>query len=663
MSSLTVNAEYGNFNDYFEVYAYCIDSERDEEIEKSKTAMFENFSVSWKRNARGSSTCSWIPETSDEMEELNPGDSIKLTDVSIADGQTSLDSLEGKIGKLPSKLDPTITANFEQDYSGLDSSAKYDLTKLPNPVTYDRMWKAIASLCDVKDCVPSALPMTIRTMLIQPSTVEQRTTISSFDLRRMKANFTPPGDRPLNSSQHTAVETALKSSISLIQGPPGTGKTKTSAVIVYELVKTFGKKVIVCAPSNVAVDNLAAQIEHVASLYTNDQSKKLRVVRLYSRTLESTNENKLGLHMRVQTMKEYKDALAQHGPLADKPDERKMSTVKYECERKRLNLSEVVCCTCTGAGDRRFDGRSKDSDAILFDCVLIDECAQSTEPQCIIPIVKTRSQIILVGDQMQLGPVVKSSRASEAGFELSLFERLLKLGIGSTMLDTQFRMNPSISSFPSLEFYGGKLKDGVHGQDHLIQTIEHIWPVLNEKTLFLHSCSTQTKVGQSLLNDEQKRCAVLLVHCFVQKLNIRPSQIGIITPYLGQRQAIRNHLIDPSNRTSNLAYADVEVETVNSFQGREKDIIIFSTVRSINNKLENLGFLKDIRRLNVAITRAKFGLVILGNAQDLKKHHVWQRMLRSYESRNILLEGKIDEKNALFFAKLKRNRILLGRPE
>ncbi|KAL0409294.1 UNVERIFIED_CONTAM: Regulator of nonsense transcripts 1 [Sesamum radiatum] len=386
--------------------------------------------------------------------------------------------------------------------------------------------------------------------------------------------FGAPGLPELNASQVFAVKSVLQKPISLIQGPPGTGKTVTSAAIVYHMAKQGQGQVLVCAPSNVAVDQLAEKISATG----------LKVVRLCAKSREAVSSpvEHLTLHYQVRhldtsekselhKLQQLKD---EQGELSSS-DEKKYKALKRATEREISQSADVICCTCVGAGDPRLAN-------FRFRQVLIDESTQATEPECLIPLVLGAKQVVLVGDHCQLGPVIMCKKAARAGLAQSLFERLVLLGVKPIRLQVQYRMHPALSEFPSNSFYEGTEAANVE------------------------------KIVTTFL-----------------KSGVVPSQRAYIVNYMSRNGALRQQL-----------YKEIEVASVDSFQGREKDYIILSCVRS--NEHQGIGFLNDPRRLNVALTRARYGIVILGNPKVLSKQPLWNGLLTHYKEHECLVEGPLN---------------------
>ncbi|KAK3209935.1 hypothetical protein GRF29_44g1117402 [Pseudopithomyces chartarum] len=446
---------------------------------------------------------------------------------------------------------------------------------------------------------------------------------------QLPRKFSVPGLPELNGSQINAVKSVLQKPLSLIQGPPGTGKTVTSATIIYHLCKINGGPVLVCAPSNVAVDQLCERI-HLTGL------KTVRVTAKSREDVESS-VNFLSLHEQVRMndtnveLNKLNQLKSDVGELSSQ-DEKKFKQLTRAAEREILNAADVICCTCVGAGDPRLS-------KMKFRTVLIDESTQSAEPECMIPLVLGCKQVVLVGDHQQLGPVIMNKKAATAGLNQSLFERLVILGCSPIRLQVQYRMHPCLSEFPSNMFYEGSLQNGVTMQDRIRRDVDFPWPVADNPMMFWSNIGAEeiSASGTSYLNRTEAQNVEKIVTRFF-KAGVLPGDIGIITPYEGQR----SYVVSSMQATGSFKkenYKEVEVASVDAFQGREKDFIILSCVRS--NDHQGIGFLSDPRRLNVALTRAKYGLVILGNPKVLSKHPLWHYLLLHFKDRNCLVEGPL----------------------
>uniref|UniRef100_A0A0W0FF72 AAA+ ATPase domain-containing protein n=1 Tax=Moniliophthora roreri TaxID=221103 RepID=A0A0W0FF72_MONRR len=457
---------------------------------------------------------------------------------------------------------------------------------------------------------------------------------------QMPKRWSAPGLPELNHSQMFAVKSVLQKPISLIQGPPGTGKTVTSATIVYHLAKMNPDQVLVCAPSNVAVDQLTEKIHATG----------LKVVRLTAKSREALDSSVsfLTLHQQVANSTHHVELQKliqlknEQGELSSN-DERKYKTLIRQCEKEILTAAEVICCTCVGAGDPRLS-------KLKFRTVLIDEATQAAEPECMIPLVLGCKQVVLVGDHQQLGPVIMNKKAARAGLTQSLFERLVLLGNRPIRLQVQYRMHPCLSEYPSNMFYEGSLQNGVTAPERLRKNVDFPWPV-PDTPMFFYQNLGQEEISSSGTSTEASNVEKIVTKFF--KSGVVPNQIGVVTPYEGQRSYIVNYMQFNGSLKKDL-YKEVEVASVDAFQGREKDYIILSCVRS--NEHQGIGFLNDPRRLNVALTRAKYGVVILGNPKVLSKHPLWHDLLTHYKSKECLVEGPLSnlQISMIQFSKPKR---------
>lgn len=445
----------------------------------------------------------------------------------------------------------------------------------------------------------------------------------------MPKRFSAPGLPELNHSQVGAVKTVLQRPLSLIQGPPGTGKTVTSATIVYHLSKMNPGPVLVCAPSNVAVDQLTEKI-HATGLKVVRMTAKSREAlesQISFLTLHEQVANN-DTHVELQKLIQLKN---EQGELSSS-DERKYKALTRACEREILNAADVICCTCVGAGDPRLS-------KITFRTVLVDEATQAAEPECMIPLVLGCKQVVFVGDHLQLGPVIMNKKAARAGLTQSLFERLIILGNRPIRLEVQYRMHPCLADFPSNMFYEGTLQNGVTAPERLRKSVDFPWPIPSLPMFFFQNLGQEeiSSSGTSFLNRTEASNVEKIITAFF-KAGVKPNQIGVVTPYEGQRSYVVNHMQFHGKLRKDF-YKEVEVASVDAFQGREKDYIILSCVRS--NEHQGIGFLSDPRRLNVALTRAKYGLVILGNPKVLSKHPLWHYLLVHYKEKNCLVEGAL----------------------
>jgi regulator of nonsense transcripts 1 len=334
------------------------------------------------------------------------------------------------------------------------------------------------------------------------------------------------------------------------------------------------------------------------------------------RDLDHWLESNEKLSRRVKGMKGKERGLAHRDLSRGWKEVRK---IESQMRDDILDRAQVLCCTCIGSGHELLDGRR-------FSRVLIDEATQATEPAALVPLVRGARQIVLVGDHRQLPPTVISRRAGSGGLGRSLFERMVEVGISPHLLRIQYRMHPAISAFPNEHFYEGKLEDGVKVSDR-VAPAGLLWPDWECPIAFLpvEGGEIRSPDGTSKENLAEASWVARLLEGLIDGGELGQGDIGIITPYAGQVRAIRDSV---PNR-----YEGVEVRTVDGYQGREKEVILFSCVRSNNEG--NVGFLSDSRRLNVALTRAKRGLIVIGDPGTLRCDEDWSAWLEHVRNRNL----------------------------
>ncbi|ORZ31944.1 hypothetical protein BCR44DRAFT_1257892 [Catenaria anguillulae PL171] len=495
----------------------------------------------------------------------------------------------GHVIKLPNSLSDEVCLELKHHHGAdpppIQCTHNFCIDFVWKSVSFDRMQNALKTFAIDEKCVSGYIYHKLLGHDVPMPPVKPSTTAA----KRLNA----PGLPDLNYTQAYAVKTVLQQPLSLIQGPPGTGKTVTSATIVYHLAKqqgASGGKVLVCAPSNVAVDHLTERIHQTG----------LKVVRLTAKSREELDSTISFLTLHEQTrnsdhhpaLKKLEQLKQEQGELSS-ADQKRYIMLKRAVEQDLLSAADVICCTCVGAGDKRLM-------KLRFRSVLVDESTQATEPEVLIPLVRGAKQVVLIGDHQQLPAVVMNKKAAQAGFGQSLFERLILLGIRPIRLQVQYRMHPCLSDFPSNMFYEGSLQNGVTAMERLRTDVEFPWPK-PENPMFFYACYGQEEIassGTSYLNRAEaanvEKCVTRLL-----KSGVHPHEIGVITPYEGQRSFIVQYMQHNGPLKKDL-YKELEVASVDAFQGREKEFIILSCVRS--NEHQGIGFLSDPRRLNVALT-------------------------------------------------------------
>jgi len=399
----------------------------------------------------------------------------------------------------------------------------------------------------------------------------------------------------LNASQVEAIRRAATQQLCLIQGPPGTGKTTTALELLDFLLrnKVVPTPILVSGHTNAAVDNI------LAGLILRGR----RVVRI-------GEGDKIRPDCRPYMFGEE---------LAAEP-----------------SMADVVCATCSGSGSGVLS-----REGVTFHSVLIDECTQATETSCLVPICRAAQHLVLIGDQCQLQPFVKTELAGTEGLGNSLFNRLCQQGVRPEMLDTQYRMHPGICEFPSVAFYDGRLLSGV-GRAERPPPSGWQWPSRTAPVCFIDARDGQETEGEGKVEKKNEH-EVLWVLSALRQLLTDPElkrvrecgtyPVGIVTPYAAQKALIMRALEMEGLVDANGKHL-VETNSVDGFQGREKDVIIFSAVRA--NDWESVGFLHDWRRINVMLTRAKRGLIVVGHRATLQSDVYWREWLSWAASRGCI---------------------------
>ena len=435
----------------------------------------------------------------------------------------------------------------------------------------------------------------------------------------------------LNDSQLEAVDEILTAKhAALVHGPPGTGKTTTLVAAVGELVK-HEKSILFCAPSNSAADlvtlRLAARninvvrtgnisrveddvMRHTLDIQIADHpdTKQVKKLRLEAAEIRRKAKRSRGRDKGLL----FRDA----GQLSNWAKQLEDHLLEYV-----LDSAEVIVCTLVGAASSVLSDRK-------FRTCIIDEAAQALEPASWIPISKA-NRVVLAGDPFQLPPTVKSREAERGGLSLTLLEKALTRIGRNALLQVQYRMNERIMGFSNDYFYNGRLRAAEFVAKQTLPTVP-----LSESVVFIDTAGTgfEEKLHpqfKSRYNDGE--VDLLIEHLILLKGSTPPEftlpSIAVITPY--REQAVRAE--ERFDEETRLADLDITVGTVDGFQGRERDVVYVSLVRS-NSKGE-IGFLADYRRMNVALTRARKQLVVIGDSATVGNDEFFAGFLSYVERR------------------------------
>lgn len=430
----------------------------------------------------------------------------------------------------------------------------------------------------------------------------------------------------LNEGQNRALSQIFNAKdVAIIHGPPGTGKTTTLVNAIKEVVKTE-KQVLVCAQSNAAVDLMVEKLDGLGI-------EVLRIghpARLTPEVIENSLDVKISKHPFFKELREirkrsdeyrkkglkYKRNFGHEERMQRKMVMHEAKMLKGDADRIESQITEdlvdraqVIACTLVGSIHRLLQDRT-------FRSVFIDETSQALEPACWIAIKKAH-RVIMAGDHLQLPPTIKSLQAAKDGLANTLFEKAIRHLDESVMLETQYRMHPDIMKFSGDHFYGGQLKTA---EDVLLREkgsdIEHF--------VFIDTagCGFAEKVKKETLSTYNKEEADLLVKHLSNNLSLDKS-VGIIAPYKAQIELLRDLVM--KNPAFDAVRENIVVNTVDAFQGQERDVIYIGLTRS--NEKNEIGFLKEYRRMNVAMTRAKTQLVIIGDSSTLGRDSFYNSVI------------------------------------
>ena len=431
----------------------------------------------------------------------------------------------------------------------------------------------------------------------------------------------------LNASQERAVNEVLRAKdVAVVHGPPGTGKTTTLVEAIYETLRRENQ-VLVCAQSNMAVDWISEKL-------VDRGINVLRIgnpTRVNDKMLSFTYERRFESHPDYDQLWSIRKAIRQlraNRKRGDRTFHQKIERLKErEIEldlRIRAQIfgeARVIACTLVGSANRLLDG-------MKFGTLFIDEAAQALEAACWIPI-RRASRVILAGDHCQLPPTIKSIAAMKGGLDKTLMQRIVEHKPEAvTLLTMQYRMNEAIMRFSSDWFYHGEVVAAPEVKFRGILDLDRPmeWREIRNEELGMRN---EEFVGENfgrVNKPEARETLMALAEYFVkigrQRISDERIDVEIISPYRAQVLYIR-HLIKKTDFFKPFRKI-ISVTTVDGFQGQERDVILVSLVRS--NEEGQIGFLRDLRRMNVAITRARMKLIILGDVATLTKHPFYKKL-------------------------------------
>ena len=586
-------------------------------VEKEEIGLGEQWTLEIKRTSN-----------LDEKHQFRSGQSIELF-CNAYEGKERL-SVQGVVSwSKRNELTLVLNSNELPDWI---SDGKLGIDLLYNEATFKEMEKAIEKMIAAKD--------KDRLGQLRDSLLGNRS--PSFKRNHFEVQY--PN---LNEAQNKALALIEKAEdIAIVHGPPGTGKTTTLIKAIQVTLKKE-KQVLVVAPSNTAVDLLVQKlIEQNVSVVRLGHPARINDA-LMSHTLDAQvavhNDYKQLKQLRKDAQKIKRKAFKFKRNFGyEERMERKAllkearETLDYAKDLKKfiirdvLNETQVVAATLVGSNTRILGGKE-------FQTVFIDEAAQALEAATYIPILRSQ-RVVLAGDHFQLPPTVKSYEAQHKGMEISLFEKAIKRLDADVMLEIQYRMNQKIMQFSSQEFYNNKLLAADSVKNHSLDAKgESVYMSAAFDFIDTAGCGfTEQQNMQTLstANPEEANLLLKYVNMMVEELEVLSEEqltqtsIGIISPYKEQVLLLRDSLASYEYLEK---YKDnISIHTVDGFQGQERDIIAISMVRS--NDAGEIGFLGDIRRMNVAMTRAKKKLVLIGDSATLANNKFYKRLLKYVDS-------------------------------
>lgn len=657
-------------DEYIDHFSELVELERQEEMERHEQEM-KNLS-GWDRQKEGRAILNTraidegtglggkflikfvrkdgIPDT-----EISVGDLIRVSkNHSLSDDNPS--------GTVIERTGYSITAAFDDKPPGWI----YDKVRLDlyvNDITFQRMLDAVKKTKNLEGKKRRLINKILSEEELESERIE--------DIYLM--------NQDLNKSQQEAVIKAMESNdIHLIHGPPGTGKTMTCIEIIEQAVEA-DQTIVACADSNTAVDNLVEHLisrgrevvrvghparvtptlrEHTLDYILEDNSTYLKAQELRERAFEKKEKQdqytypsgrwRRGLSNEAikSLAKKGKgsrgipphkiDEMAKSLELQEEVDElfEKVDELENKAVNEVLERADVVCTTNSSSASQALEDRE------FYLCV-IDEATQASEPSCLIPAVKS-DKLVMAGDHKQLPPTILNERAKNEGLAETLFERLVAMygDEVKTLLKVQYRMHEKIMRFSDDEFYNGQIIADDSVRSHLLEDIiedksdNKFKEILDPKepvVLINTQGQMPERSRQGSTSKENKGEALLskeLVNGFLD-MGLEPNEIGVISPYDDQKELIKDYV---NNEL-------VEIDTVDGFQGREKEVIILSLTRS--NNRNNIGFLKDLRRLNVSITRARRKLIVISDTDTVSIHPVYEKLFRFMEDKGKKLDVNV----------------------
>jgi len=439
--------------------------------------------------------------------------------------------------------------------------------------------------------------------------------------RPQKFTFSPLHFPWLNETQEEAVNQVIwAKDVAIVHGPPGTGKTTTLVEAIYETLRKENQ-VLVCAQSNMAVDWISEKlVDHGIPV--------LRVgnpTRVNDKMLSFTYERRFESHPDYPQLWSIRKAIRELHAQRGKDTRKKINSLKDRATELELRIKEelfsearVISCTLVGSANKVLSG-------MKFSTLFIDEAAQALEAACWIAIRKA-GRVILAGDHQQLPPTIKCYEAAKGGLDRTLMQQIAETKPECvTLLKVQYRMNDAIMTFSSRWFYQGELRSDPLVKNRSILDLDTPIVWINTEGQDYNEEFISESFGR--INKPEAALCMEQLKAYIEKIGkeriiTEKIDFGLISPYKAQVQYLRqlmkkDSFFRPFRRL-------ISINTVDGFQGQERDVMMISLVRA--NETGEIGFLRDLRRMNVAMTRARMKLIILGDASTLTKHPFYRKL-------------------------------------
>ncbi len=671
--------EHDHASSYVDRYDHLIELEREEEMRQHEAEIRDLSGP--EREAKGRALVTmrgWDEGESIEGHRITfmkTREGEELPDTEIAVGDLVMISKEDPLrddnptGTVTEMTGHSITVVFDEQPDGFLTGKGLRVDLYVNDITYQRMKTALEELEEAEGRL-----LELRSVI----------TGDKDPAEPAKSDIDTWYNEELNDPQREAVRRSMGADeVYLIHGPPGTGKTTTVVEVIRQVIAA-DKSVLVTAASNTAVDTIleflleqdvdAVRVGHPARVTqglrehtldalleeseTYQQSREIREQAFdvldeqdeltappgryrrgmsdeHIRRLAERGEGSRGVPAeKIEEMAEWLDFQDEADELFEESDRLEKKAIAEIIEE-----ADVVCTTNSTAGSELLEDRH-------FDTLVLDEATQATEPSCLIPITKA-DEVVMAGDHRQLPPTVKSQEAEDKGLGGTLFERLIEDHGDriADMLTVQYRMHEDIMDFSSGQFYDGRLEADATVRDHTLADLDidttafsdRMTEVLDPAALvvFLDTSGLEaeerSREGSTSKDNELEAELITEMVEDLLAAGMEPADIAVIAPYTDQVECIRD-MVDEET---------VEVDTVDGFQGREKEAVLISLTRS--NDASRVGFLRDVRRLNVALTRARRKLVVVGDSTTIGSEPIYGTFLEYVDERGRYLDAAADK--------------------